>query len=171
MSIAFPDSLEFVGKTIKGSGRFSAELYVPGEKDIPGLICEWPDEIQRGTLNVLIDENGWPEDYLARFGKDTASLDLRQFQPEVELHHSNIGNNTLAPKAGEREDKGNAQIWRSRITKIESGASVRCWVLRRIGSRMPHRLECVAGEKIRKVLDLPEEKNDPVRLVVEGKWL
>lgn len=170
MSKDLPDRLEFKGKVIKGSGCFSKQLHVPGEQDIPGLIRDWPDEIQPGTLNVLIDDSGWPEDYLAKFGKETNSLDLRQFQPEVELHHNKIGSNTLAPQGGEREDKGNAQIWRSHLTKIESGESVQCWVLRRIGSRMPHRLECVAGEKIRTVLELPEERNDAVRLVIEGIW-
>jgi hypothetical protein len=170
MSKDFPDRLEFVGKVIKGSGCFSEQLHVPGEKEIPGLICGWPEKVRPGTLNVLIDDNGWPDDYLAKFGKQTEGLDLRRFQPEIELHHSKIGNNTLSPQAGEREDKGNAQIWRSHLTKIESGASIQCWVLRRIGSQMPHRLECVAGEKIRTALGLPEDRNDPVRLVVEGKW-
>lgn len=170
MSKNLPDKLEFMGKVIKGSGCFSKQLYVPGETEIPGLIRDWPDEVQSGTLNVLIDDNGWPECYLAKFGKKTEGLDLRQFQPELELHHSKIGNNTLAPREGEREDKGNAQIWRSHLTKIESGVSIQCWVLRRIGSRMPHRLECVAGERIRTVLELPESRNNPVRLVIEGIW-
>ena len=78
--------------------------------------------------------------------------------------------NTLAPKPGEREDKGNAQIWRANLTKIESGQSVQCWVLRRIGSIMPYRLECVAGVKLREILSLPEEAYDSVELIVEGRW-
>lgn len=123
------------------------------------------------TLNVLIDDYGFPPEFVDRFGKRVEALDQRQFLPEVELPYDRIGNNTLAPKAGDREDKGNAQIWRAHIKKIESGQVLQCWVLRRIGSNMPSRLECVAGVKIREALNLLEESNDPVEVVVEGRWV
>jgi hypothetical protein len=164
------DTLRFVGKTIKGSGCFSKQLHVPGESAIPGLIRDWPEELERGTLNVLIDQNGFPQKFTNTFGSQIGGLDQRQFLPEVELHHSKIGNNTLAPKEGDREDKGNAQIWRAYLTKTESRQTLQCWVLRRIGSNMPFRLECVAGVKIREALNLPEEVNDRVELTIEGEW-
>ena len=170
MSEVSPDTLLFIGKAIEGSGRFSKDLIVPGNSEIPGLIRDWPDELEPGSLNVLIDKTGFPEEFESKFGQRTEGFDERRFIPEAELHHSQIGNNTLAPKPGEREDKGNAQIWRANLTKIESGQSLQCWVLRRIGSIMPYRLECVAGVKLREILSLPEEAYDSVELIVEGRW-
>ena len=165
------DRLRFIGKVIKGAGKFSEEIIVPGNADIPDLIRDWPDELQPGTLNVLIDSSGFPARYVSEFDSaETHHLDTRRFQPEAELPHSKIGNNTLSPKPGERPDKGNAQIWRACLTKIETGISAECWVLRRICSQMPKRLECVAGVKLRDVLSLREEDNDAVELVIEGKW-
>jgi len=165
------DRLRFIGKVIKGAGKFSEEIILPGNADIPGLIRDWPDKMQPGTLNVLMETSGFPSRYIEEFGDtETRHLDSRRFKAEVELPHYKIGNNTLSPKIGERPDKGNAQIWRANLTKIESGASVQCWVLRRICSKMPYRLECVAGMKLRDILSLREEDNDSVELVIEGRW-
>lgn len=157
------DELRFIGKVIKGAGKFSEEIILPGNADIPGLIRDWPDKMQPGTLNVLFDSSGFPDRYVSEFGSaETHHLDTRRFQPEVELPHCKIGNNTLSPKNGERPDKGNAQIWRAQLTRFETGMSIQCWVLRRICSRMPKRLECVAGVNLRDVLSLREEDNDLV---------
>jgi len=85
------DKLQFVGKVIKGCGKFS-ELIVPGKADLPVKIRDWPDKIEPGTLNVHIKDSDFPQKYIDEFhSTGTACLDTRRFQPEAELPFDAIG--------------------------------------------------------------------------------
>lgn len=159
-------SLVFHGFVKSGGGRFSNELVVPGASKSSVIIRDWPERLQPGTLNVRVDR--FPDTYVQKFGQpDIRHLDSRMFLPEAELHHSEIANNTIRPQLGQ-PDRGNAQIWRALLTKLESCFQVQCWVLRRIGSNLSVDLELVSGSHLRNALSLSD--NDRIAVEVEGVW-
>jgi CTP-dependent riboflavin kinase len=162
------DSMRFVGRVKDGIGQYSI-MMLPGEASIQGLIRDWPEQPQPGSLNVRVDPNGFPARFLKEFGDPSIwNLDTRRFRPEAELSYDVIPNNTLVPRPGQ-PDRGRPQIWRAYLTKIESGESIQCWVLRRMHSKVrKDTLECVAGSRLRDALRL--ENDDQVELIVEGSW-
>ena len=162
-------TLRFIGVVRKGVGRFAAELTLPTRDRMSVPIRDWPEAPQPGTLNVRINSDGFPNDFLEFFdGPDVRYLDSRRFAPEAELKASDIGNNTLPPLP-ERPDRGSAQVWRALLRNLETGEEQQCWVLRRIGSGLVKDLELVAGENLRDSLRLYD--GTPVEIDMDGTWL
>jgi hypothetical protein len=162
------ETLNFVGRIRDGVSKFSG-LILPGKGDITVAIRDWPTELAPGSLNVQVESDGFPARFVKEFG-DTSNthLDSRRFMPEAELGFDVIPNNTLAPTP-QQPDRGKLQIWRAHLTNIETGKTIQCWVLRRIGSTINQDvLECVSGKHLRAALSL--NSNDRVTLEIEGQW-
>jgi hypothetical protein len=162
------DTLRFVGRVRDGAGQYSI-LELPGQTKIGGRVRDWPDQLQAGSLNVQVDAHGFPSRFVEAFGSTSIwNLDTRRFRPEAELDWDDIANNTLRPTR-DQPDRGRPQVWRAHLTKIDSGDTVQCWVVRRRYSRMRRdTFECVAGVRLRDALSL--ENGDQVELIIEGIW-
>lgn len=162
------DILRFTGVVVDGCGLFARQLVLPNRPELSVPIRDWPECPQQGTLNVLIQDAGFPADFLVHFpGPDIRHLDTRRFEPEAELKWREIGGNTLPPTPGD-PDRGNAQVWRSVLRRCDTREEKRCWVLRRLGSGLWQHLELVAGEKLRGSLALANRT--VVEVDVEGRW-
>jgi len=160
--------IRFKGMVCEGIKKFSKQLILPNRDQLSIPIQEWPEIPQPGTLNIKLDDQDFPPEFLKVFGRcDLRALDSRQFAPEAELLWTEIGGNTLPPTR-ERPDRGNAQIWRACVRKVATREERVCWVLRRIGSTLVVHLELVAGVKLRDALSLVD--GTPVEVDVEGKW-
>ncbi len=162
-------SLRFSGVVRTGCTRFAVELALPGRTQLSVPIRNWPDVPRPGTLNVRMQAEGFPAEFLQVFGEaNVRCLDSRRFAPEAELKWSEIGGNTLPPQPG-RPDRGNAQVWAATLRNLETGKERQCWVLRRIGSSLWQDLELVAGEQLRDALRLLD--GTPVEIDMEGTWI
>lgn len=162
------DILRFVGRIRDGKGEFSG-LALPGKNDIAVTIRDWPIQLEPGSLNVQVEQDGFPSKYIKEFGDTSNShLDSRRFKPEAELDYDVIPNNTLTPTP-QQPDRGNLQIWQAHLTRIETGNRIQCWVLRRAHSTINHDvLECVSEKHLRTALALCTD--DKVTLEIEGQW-
>jgi CTP-dependent riboflavin kinase len=162
-------TLRFKGVVRTGIGRFSVELTLPRRSRLSVPIRDWPEALQPGTLNVRIDEDGFPSEFLKHFAQaNVRKLDSRRFVPEAELRWDEIAGNTLPPLP-DKPDRGNAQVWRAHLRNLDSGIEKLCWVVRRIGSGLSRDLELVAGERLRDSLGLKDGM--PVEVEMEGSWL
>jgi hypothetical protein len=163
------ETLIFVGRICDGLSKFSG-LILPGQRDIAVTIQDWPTVLAPGSLiNVQVEPDGFPARFVKEFG-DTSNthFDSRKFKPEAELEYSVIRHNLLTPTP-QQPDRGNLQIWRTYLTKIETGNGIQCWVLRRVHSTINQDvLECVSGNHLRTELSL--NSNDRVMLEIEGQW-
>jgi hypothetical protein len=163
-----PESMRFFGVAAEGCGRFAEELILPTKDRLSQPIRDWPDLPAEGTLNVHIEESGFPPEYLANFKEASfRCLDTRLFVPEAELPWTDIGGNTLPPTPS-RPDRGRAQVWRATIINVKREAMHLCWVLRRIGSALRVELELVADENLRNAMLIEDGTKVEVRM--EGTW-
>ncbi len=162
------DSLRFTGTVATGATRFHREIEVPGAADLPGSVKDFPVYLYPGSLNIQVNEAGYPDEFERKFGeRNIRKLDTRIFRAEIELPFDCIRNNTLTPTSAQ-SDRGNAQIWRATLVNLENSKKEICWVLRRIGSGYMHVLECIAGSRLRNTLDLYDGCS--VEIIVEGCW-
>lgn len=161
--------MRFVGRVKDGANLFN-QLKLPGAGEGCGLIRDWPGEVHKGSLNVRIDADGYPERFVAEFdGRKISSFDSRRFLPAAELESDIISNNTLSPTQA-LPDRGRLQIWRAFLKKVGSGRQVQCWLLRRRRSTMREdTIELVAGIGLRDALSL--ENDDKVEVLIEGTWV
>ena len=162
--------LEFRGVYEEGYNVFSKTIQIPGHCDFTKRIEGWPAVMHRGTMNVKINPDGFPQELISHFGsKSVKHFDSRRFKPIEEIPAHAIGGNTLLPTEV-CPDKGNGQVWNATITELKSRKQNRmdCWVFRRIRSGYGDVLELVAGESISSALDL--EYGDPVKVVMYGTW-
>jgi len=161
--------LTFNGHISKGAGLFATQLVVPGTRELPAPIPNWPAQLHPGTLNFKVSANGFPLEFLQHFGTASVKhLDKRSFKPLVELPGALIRNNTL-PATAQQPDRGNAQIWKATIVST-LGTSAECWVLRRICSGYSDVLECVSERALRKALNAPADTALAAQLLLEGSW-
>jgi hypothetical protein len=160
------NQLIFQGIVRCGVGQFAKKLVIPGSEEISLSIRDWPERLQPGTLNIRVEV--FPMEYSEKFGQENLKfLDRGKFRPEATLKAEEIKNNTLPPTP-EFPERGRAQIWRAILTKVESGNSETCWVLRRIDSGLCVDLELVSSKRLRDQLVL--EDGDKVVVEMEGTW-
>jgi len=161
------DKVYFEGTVISGISKYS-ELEFPDKTKIKEAPDDWPQHLVKGSLNICIDEDGYPEEF-SNLGhqNDTSILDKTQFQPEFIIPGNLIKNNKLVPSQ-ECHNRGNAQVWRATLTKKCSGDSTNCWVVRRFGSTIYRDLEIVSDIHLRNHFKL--ENGDRVIVLMFGQW-
>ncbi len=125
--------IRFSGLIGDGVGRY-VELHVPGRNEIPQAPPDWPITLQKGSLNVRINSDGYPS-LFAELGlpNSVRSLDKNPFPPAFEIAQHEFGNNQLRPEPS-MPHKGSAQVWRATLKSGEQHHA--CWVLRRYGSQV-----------------------------------
>jgi len=156
--------LEFIGRVHSNTGKFHKEMVIPGRESLSSAPIDWPDCLTPGTLNVGIDEDGFPLAF-DQIG-DSAGMnrfDEGQFKPAFVIASEEIAGNTLKPKAGHPR-KGDAQVWRADLLNSSNGKKIRCWMLRRIGSGISSQIELVAEVNLRRELDLYD--GTPVEVII-----
>lgn len=152
------ERIDFEGLIKDGIGNFAKNVPLPGRSAIPGAPCGWPEELHPGTLNVAVDH--YPGEFRQhRLDEVVSSLDLGSFKPWFRIPKRLIGNH---PRLGD------AQVWNAELTRTETGESVTCWLLRRIGSGLVNDLELVSDQGLRIALGL--ENADRVLVRVYGGW-
>lgn len=168
----------FKGKIVKGSGCYS-DLEIPGNcvlrRNSIRPPSDWPDELCRGSLNVQVTE--WPSGFSPPNNGRSGAFDLDgdALTPEFLIPGHLIENNRLvwdeiSRRAHESsnaspEVRSAANVWRAEL-ELSQDEIVRCWVLRRLGSRVGggSQLEIVSQERIRDTYGLPEGQMHPVVL-------
>lgn len=156
--------LIFGGFVTHGIGKH-VELGVPGRGLLSGSPPDWPEVLCPGSLNVRIDV--YPPELVRRgLQKRTTELDKALFVPAFEIPRDLFTNNRLSPRPGVPRG-GDAQVWRAAIMVIETGLRLRCWALRRFGSRLVDQLEFVAADRLR---DSGLQDNQRVSAILEGRW-
>jgi len=140
------ESIAFEGSIVSGVGRH-VELQVPGRENLPHAPKDWPTVLCKGSLNVRIQQDGYP-DLFEQIGlpKTTKSLDKKPIKCSFEIGQSEFGNNQLVPNDA-MPHKGAAQVWRAILTTTETG--IACWVLRRYGSGLGDQIEIVSAAHLR----------------------
>lgn len=157
------DELIFRGTVTSGIGHHS-ELFVPGREMLPQADMEWPSVLHPGSLNIRIAD--YPPQFAEKKLPTTVeALDSAQFVPAFEILRDQLGNNRLRSTSA-MPRRGDAQVWRARIFTA-SGALVRCWALRRFGSRVGEQLEFVAGRRLR---DEGLCDGQHVTVILSGGW-
>ena len=118
-------------------------------------------------MNIRVDPEWYPEEWDRRgFVKKVRVLDEGVFAPAIVIPQDGLGINKLTP-TDEMPRRGMGQVWRASLTSSQGTAS--CWVLRRIGSRVPeHDIELVSETCLRDRLGLRDQ--DGVEVRVEGQW-
>ena len=140
------ETIAFEGKITSGVGRH-IELHVPGCEDLPQAPKDWPAVLCKGSLNIRIDPDGYPE-LFEEIGlpNSAKSLDKKPIECSFEIGQFEFGNNQLVP-TDEMPQKGSAQVWRAILTTTEQ--RIACWVLRRYGSGLRDQLEIVSDAHLR----------------------
>ena len=133
--------------TIKpGIGEHS-DLKFPGRNEFADGPTDWPIKLQPGSLNALIDDDGYP-DAFDSLGSAVGMkrLDEGRFIPEFIIPRAQIENNS----------KGDAQVWRAHISVTNTGKEIDCWALRRIRSGITRQIELVSDLHLRTALILDD---------------
>ena len=161
------DQIIFKGLIVNGVGRH-VELYVPGKLEILQAPEDWPDKLCSGSLNIRINPDGFPEEFMRySINNKVEILDSGMFDPILIIKQDQFGNNMLVPNS-EMLDRGTGQVWRA--TLHVNDRETRCWVLRRKGSRVGQQLEVVSHENIREKYGYDREKEWPAKLTLYGEW-
>ncbi|MEX1098581.1 MAG: hypothetical protein WED34_21220 [Planctomycetales bacterium] len=149
-----PRTLTFCCSVKKGIGKHS-DLRIPGTNELPDAPSDWPTTLQPGSLNALIDDNGYPDGFESLgSGPGMKKLDDGCFEPEFVIPKDKIKNNS----------KGDAQVWRACIVVNATGEEIACWALRRIGSGIKKQIELVSAVHLRNTFRLGEDAKVTVRL-------
>jgi len=124
--------------------------------------------LQEGSLNVRITDDGCPPEF-QKLGtkRGTKRLDEKTFSPEFVIPKDLIRNNKLGPTP-ENPDGGDAQVWSAKLVVDGTGATVNCWVVRRMGSALYRDLEIVSERHLR--TDLNIEDGTQVTVYLQGQW-
>jgi len=137
----FREHISFIGVIVDGVGKH-VELHVPGRNEIPQAPSDWPVTLEKGSLNVRIDPDGYPPLFVSLgLPNVVRTLDTRPIEPAFEICQQEFGNNQLTP-VPHMPNRGSAQVWRA--TLVAQGRSYPCWVLRRYGSGVGEQLELLS---------------------------
>lgn len=152
----------FRGTIADGIGKF-VQLHVPGRAELANAPADWPDVLEKGSLNVKIASDGYPQKFVeGGLPNTTKSLDQRPCPAAFEIAQNQFGNNRLEA-THQMPHRGSAQVWRA---VLHTDAEVYpCWVLRRYGSGLHDQLELLSHEKIRDALNL--QNGQPVVVVFQ----
>ncbi len=157
----------FSGTVRSNSGRFHKEMIVPGRGGLPAPPQDWPKELAPGTLHIEISADGWPAALSdCGTGDGLMKFDQGGVRPEFTIQQQEIAGNTLKPKP-EQPLRDPAQVWRAELTVLTIGKTTRCWMLRRIGSRIASQIELVADRHLGTSLSL-EDGTDVRITLYEG---
>ena len=159
------ETIIFKGHITNGIGKY-IELHIPGHNEIIQAPCDWPESLQKGSLNVRIDVNGYPSSF-ADYGLSPTirELDSKLFIPEFEIAQSEIGDNSLEP-TDDMLERGKAQVWRASLRTTNE--SISCWVLRRLGSSLLDQLELLSQNHLRTAFNLYNGQD--VEVHMQGHW-
>ena len=140
------EAIEFKGKVGSGVGKY-VELHVPGRGELPQSPDDWPWVLCKGSLNIHVDPDGYPE-LFDEIGlpRTTRSLDQKPIACSFEIGQSEFGNNKLQPTET-MPQRGAAQVWRAIL--IANEQKIACWVVRRYGSGLRDQLEVVSDLHLR----------------------
>lgn len=158
-------NIEFKGKVVSGQGNHS-DLGIPGKNKLPYAPDDWPDILYPGSLNVEILTNELPKD-LDTLGPGNLikKLDNSILKPAFVIKQNAIINNTIGPN-GTVKGRGDAQVWRAKITILKIKQNFQCWVLRRLDSGMTRHIEIVSNVGLRQTLNLHD--GDDVCVCLQG---
>ena len=158
--------IEFKGKVVSGCGKHS-ELIIPGKKVLPFAPDDWPHALCPGSLNIEISTMEIPSE-LERLGPGIMmkKLDNGFLKPALVIEQKAIKNNTIGPNCRVK-GRGDAQVWRAKISVEKSKEECSCWVLRRLDSAMTAHIELVSDRKLRESLNLCDE--DRVIVALQGE--
>ena len=139
-------TLEFRGRIVSGIGQYSL-MVIPGKGNLTDAAPDWPDQLYRGSLNILIDE--YPDGFKPPQGRAEGAyrLDDQTFRCAFVIRGDLNVNNKL-PYEGKPAP---AQVWRARLDLLGTETFIDCWVLRRMGSNAGH--ENVGGNVLEVVSD------------------
>ena len=159
------DELVFQGYIDSGVGRY-VELHVPGRDELAHAPADWPTVLCKGSLNVRVPPEGFPEALRERsIAPAVSSLDLGFFAPAFEIEQAQFGNNRLTPTPA-MPRRGAAQVWRA---VLATGVHhIRCWVLRRFGAGVGDQLEILSDVHLRTEFGCADGQSAQVRL--QGRW-
>lgn len=161
------DNLYFIGTVISGCGKYS-ELEFPDKTKIEGASEDWPNSFFNGSLNIRINEDGYPKEFSQlEYPNNIKILDKIGFQPEFIIPGNLIKNNKLLPTP-EYLNRGSAQVWKALLTNKHSEEAVCCWVVRRFDSGLYRDIELVSHIHLRKKLKL--ENGNNVEVCISGQW-
>jgi hypothetical protein len=146
-------TLVFKGSVHSNKGRFHREMVVPGRETLRSSPTDWPAQFAPGTLNIQVDLESCVG--LGEIGSSVGvkKFDEGQFKPALVIPQNEIVGNTLKPKAGEPQ-KGTGQAWRAELLVNATGATTKCWMLRRIGSSIASQIELISEDHLRNRLNL-----------------
>jgi hypothetical protein len=162
MVIHCDKELVFRGFITSGKGTF-VELHVPGRAELAHAPPDWPEVLEKGSLNVEVAADGYPRLFTALgLSNSTKSLDQRPFPAAFEIAQQLLGNNKLVPTQA-MPHQGSAQVWRVILCADTEDHS--CWVLRRYGSGLHDQLELLSHVKLRDALKL--QNNQAVKVVFQ----
>ncbi len=157
--------LRFLAKVCDGAGRFAEEIEIPSPVEGLTSVEGWPSGLVRGTFNIQVQGNSWPEIEGLDFRRaGVQCLDRSSvFSPALYLDHSFIPNNTLNPN-NKGEFGGDLQFWRAELSIANGPENLRCYMLRRVGSGYRDKIELVSDVHFRREYQV--ESGREVSLVV-----
>jgi len=165
--VVHADVIQFAGVVVDGIGGFSI-LDIPGRTRLERAPDDWPERLQRGSLNLRVGPGGYPAEFAERqLPIKVETLD-HWFEPEFEIPGYLIGNNTLRPTHAVPR-RGDGLVWRAELWHHDGDGEDRisCWAFRRLESTVGEQLEFVAAESLR-AKGLGTSSQISARL--HGKW-
>lgn len=90
--------LEFIGTVRSNPGNLTEVTVLPGRDRLFLAPADWPTKLAPGTLNIVVNEDGFPEGF-AEIGKGDGlqKLDEGRFRPGLVIPQRKIAGNTLKP--------------------------------------------------------------------------
>lgn len=164
--------LEFNAVVQSGEGRFSRMVF-PGRSSVDNAPEDWPETVQRGSLNCKV--TNFPAEFAAVAGRGDriAALDKGRFEPEFAIPRDQIKNNGLAPMGiFDNKKKGNAQAWRCQVMNLETGEVFDAWHVRRIDGSYPKfhdTIELMADRKLRDAHQLKDGTKIKIKMFRKGQ--
>jgi len=148
--------LEFIGTVQTGNGKFAQDMVIPGHGDLFMAPIDWPTELAPGTLNIKINDDGFPDGFNENgSGDGLIKFEEGKFRPTLLISPWKIPGNTLKDDS-DHPTRGMAQLWRAELQVIATGKVTTCWMLRRLGSDITSEIELVAEEHLRSRLNLSD---------------
>jgi len=140
------NELQFRGKIKSGLGKHK-KLVIPSKTVLRNVPENWPVKFYPGSLNIKIDENGYPDNF-HELGQNIGVMKFDEglFPPCLIIPKELIVNNT----------KGDGQVWLANICTINSNDIETCWVLRRKGSSVKKQLEIISEHCLREKMKLED---------------
>jgi hypothetical protein len=146
--------LEFIGTVRAGSGRFAEDMIIPGHDDLFLAPLDWPTQLAPGTLNIMVNDDGFPEGFIEiGSGDGLKKFEEGKFRPTLLISPWKIAGNTLKHDS-DNPTRGMAQLWRAELQVIATGQVTTCWMLRRLGSDITSEIELVSEEHLRSRLNV-----------------